>query len=246
MGITALAATLLLPLGPALAFGAALAGDRPTIWDIPLRAAISDIPAANGFEALACGSNGGPPFAKLADWSEFTRCAPEPDQLREVYFRYRDGTNGGPNDRVDPAQIGTTEAFFPVITSVLLDEAGQVQGLRLVTDPRPEPNKRAGMLTVRPRGEHYLLGLYLMERFAMTEADCRDLEPASGETAVVGQFVKRDCAKTDLTRGIRYTISERYLRKRGQTDVDPVSGQLTEGQYESWTRAEVRAVQRSE
>jgi hypothetical protein len=57
---------------------------------------------------------------------------------------------------------------------------------------------------------------------------------------MLGMFVKRWC---ELVRdGVRYTIDSRLLRRRGESDVDPVMGQLTEGQFLSETRAEIRLV----
>ena len=39
---------------------------------------------------FACGSNGGPPRQKIADWSEFAKCRAEESGLHEVYVRFDD------------------------------------------------------------------------------------------------------------------------------------------------------------
>jgi hypothetical protein len=86
--------------------------------------------------------------------------------------------------------------------------------------------------------EHHLLGLYLLDRFEMSWSDCHDLPAEEGEAPVIGQFVKSVCTKT---RGdLSYHIAMRYLRKRGQHDIDPMTGQISEDAFESTTRAEVR------
>ena len=34
-------------------------------------------------------------------------------------------------------------------------------------------------------------------------------------------------------------VEARFLRKPGQTDIDPITGDYTSGQFESWTRFEL-------
>jgi hypothetical protein len=225
---------------------ASASGDAPrlTIWDLPLGTAAGKL--RTGFVHFACGSNGGPPLKPLSGWSDFVRCDPEPDGLREVYLEYDDSREKAalaagrwlPLD-----QIGTLQDYFPVMASVLFAQDGTLVGLRLVTDPRPDEKADNGLPRPRPRGEHYLLALYLMPRFGMTDADCRELPPGRGESPVIGQFVKRECTRDDRAAHRRYTIVAHYLRKPGQHDVDPATGQLTEGQFESFTRAEVRLLE---
>jgi hypothetical protein len=82
-----------------------------------------------------------------------------------------------------------------------------------------------------------------MPRFGMTDTNCHDLPADPGESPVIGQFDKRECRREDAAAGRRYTIIARYLRKPGQHDVDPATRQLTNGQFESFTRAEVRLLE---
>jgi hypothetical protein len=219
----------------------AWADTRTTVWQLLLGSSIAALPPSSTFGIIACGSDGGPPLAKLHDWEELLSCAPEADGLREVYVEYdrkAEAAAEAAHRYLDPNMIGTSEALFPIIASALFDVNGTLRAVRLVTDPRPDARGRSSLPRLRPRGEHYLLGGYLMKRFGMDASDCRSLEPDAGETPVIGQFIKRDCTKK--INGTLYVVQQRYLRKRGQKDVDPESGQLTDGQFESWTRAEVR------
>ncbi|MGN6489858.1 MAG: hypothetical protein ACTHLT_18825 [Devosia sp.] len=181
---------------------------------------------------------------RLTDWTEFTQCRADAEGLHEVTFNYDDEAELAARARDDAAaawQLGTSLDYFPIIPSALFDPAGKLVGLRVVTDPRYDPRHET-FLHLRPRQENYLLGLYLMGRWGMSEADCRDLPPAAGETPVLGMFAKRSCAAT--RDGRRYTIESRLLRRPGETDVDPVMGTLTEGQFTSETRAEIRLLSR--
>src|SRR2546423_153513 len=75
-------------------FGSAAMGapsDRPRrleIWDLQLGTQVDQLP--DEFVDYACGTNGGPPSTPLASWRDVRRCRPEPNGLREVYFRYDD------------------------------------------------------------------------------------------------------------------------------------------------------------
>lgn len=231
---------LILGLAPLPAAGEETA--RATIFDLPLGASAPDLPPAARFDELACGNDGGPPMQPVADWTAFAACPAGADGLHEITFRYDDEAEQIARAKDDvPAAwgLGTTFAYFPVIVSALFDDKGRLAALRIVSDPRYDPRHET-FLHLRPRQEHYLLGLYLMDRFGIRDADCRDLAPAQGESPMLGMFVKRSC---ELTRdGRRYTIETRLLRRRGETDLDPVMGTLTQGQFLSETRAEIRLV----
>ena len=36
------------------------------------------------------------------------------------------------------------------------------------------------------------------------------------------------------------TVEAHFLRKPGQSEIDPLTGDYTAGQFESWTRVEIR------
>lgn len=215
---------------------------RATVFDLELGAKAAALLPASRFTHLACGSAGGPAMQPLADWSGFAVCPPDADGLHEVTFRYDDTAEQAARGSGDVAaawSLGTSFDYFPIIVSALFDAKGTLAGLRIVSDPRYDPRHET-FLHLRPRQEQYLLSLYLLDRFGMTSADCRDLPPATGETPMLGLFEKRSCK---LTRdGRRYSIQTRLLRRRGESDVDPVMGTPTEGQYLSETRAEIRLV----
>jgi hypothetical protein len=220
--------------------GAVAVPTRDTVFDLTLGLPLSDQP--RGFRQYACGSEGGAPGARIQGWQDFSLCAPEPSGLHEVYFEYNDVAGQAARRAGDPVSawgLGTSLDYFPIVTSALFDDNGVLRRLRIVTDPRPEQRKDPFML-YRPRGEHYLLQLYLMDRFGMQATDCRDLPLEAGQSPVFGMVTNRVCDKIDAVAKRHYHIEARFYRRRGEHDVDPDTGQASEGQFVSETRAEIR------
>ena len=187
--------------------------------------------STDGFGEFACGSNGGPPRAKLGGFADFAKCPAEPSGLREVYLRFDDEeeyVGKAIDDDQYTQKVGTRVAGHPVILSVLFDAAGILRGIRFVTDPRAAPNER--------RMAH-LLRLAAINRYGPQGWACVDQPPTEGETPVGGVFVKRQCHKTTAERDI--TVEAHFLRKPGQSETDPATGEYRAGQYESWTRFEL-------
>lgn len=187
--------------------------------------------SADGYGEFACGSNGGPPRQRLLDWSEFGKCRPEESGLHEVYARFDDeGEYRGraTENPVTLGRMGTRVAGHPIILSVLFDRAGILRGIRFVSDPRGDPGAR--------RMAH-LLRLAIINRYEPSGWTCADLPPAAGETPVGGVFLKQRCEKTTPERHLM--VEARFLRKPGQSDIDPATGEYTQGQFESWTRFEL-------
>ncbi len=186
----------------------------------------------DGFGDLACGSNGGPPRQRLDAWSEFGKCRPEDSGLYEVAARFDDEdeyiSRAVEDPRVARGKIGTRVAGHPVILSVLFDRDVTVRMLRFVTDPRATPYER--------RMAH-ILRRAVMERYGLDGWTCADLPAADGESAVGGFFLKQHCEKHEPARTL--TLDARMLRKPGQGDLDPATGEHRAGQFESWTRFEV-------
>jgi hypothetical protein len=219
-------------LAPATA--AAIAQDRPArleIWDIALGTRVEQLP--DEFVDHACGTNGGPPSLPLNGFAEFRRCRAEASGLREVYFRYDDELEywAKANDIADQMEefTGTKTYGFPVIVSLLIDAAGVVDGIRIVSDPRDSSQNR---------DEAYFLRNFLTARLGRDRWQCEDLPLENGETSVDGVFVKQDCRKEiDAMTGA--TLATRYLRKPGQSRIDPRTGRETAGQYESMVRFEL-------
>jgi len=186
----------------------------------------------DGFGDLACGSNGGPPRQRLADWSEFGKCRPEQSGLFEVYARFDDEDEyigkAIEEPRYARGKTGTRVAGHPIILSALFDRERVVRGLRFVTDPRAAPHER--------RMAH-MLRLAVINRYEPDGWSCTDLPPAAGETSVGGVFIKQSCEKFTPER---YLIVEaRLLRKPGQSDIDPTTGETRPGAFESSTRFEI-------
>lgn len=211
------------------------AQDRPkrlTIWDIHIGEAASEIP--DEFVNFACGTNGGPPAMPLAGFTEFSKCRRGPDGLHEVYFEYDDELEYRARALDRPAEVkmyaGTTVFEFPIVASVLFDDAGRVRGQRMVTDPRQQLSRR--------RIEFWELGRFLRQRFGDDHWDCTDLPPEEGESAVGSVFIKNHCEKTTAD-GQRLVLEQRLLQKKGQHFIDPHSGQPRPDAFESMTRFEI-------
>jgi hypothetical protein len=204
---------------------------RLSIWDIRIGAAISEIPDV--FVTYACGTNGGPPSVPLASFAEFKKCRPDANGLREVYFEYDDELEYWARALNLKAEIrmysGTTAYEFPIVASVLFDEAGRARGERMVTDPRQH--------TPRRRIEFWMLANFLRQRYGEDGWDCRDLPSDEGERPAGSLFIKNHCEKT--ADGLRFTLEQRFFQKKGQYFVDPHTGKPQTEPYESGTRFEM-------
>lgn len=201
------------------------------IWDIKLGTPVADLPL-DQFVDPACGTNGGPPSRTLASFADFALCPLEKSTgLHEVWFRYDDELEYIARARRSEIMIHLYEANalggFPIITSLLIDDAGLVQGYRIVNDPRAPANLRI---------EAYGLA-ELFKGMVAPGLDCMDLAPAEGERPVEDLFVKQTCeakAGGQVTR-----IEARHYYKRGQFLVDPNDNRITENEFESSARLEV-------
>jgi hypothetical protein len=228
VGGLALVLACLAPVAPVRA------EDRPSrlnVWDIHIGEAAAKIP--DGFINYACGTNGGPPSLPVANFTEFKKCRPEANGLREVYFEYDDELEYRARALEDKSEIrmyaGTTAYEFPVVASVLFDDAGHAKGLRLVTDPRQH--------VVHDRSEFWTLANFIRQRFGDDGWQCKDLPPGEGEHPVGSFFIKNHCVKT--ANGLRLVLDQRYFQKKGQQSVDPETGQPSREDYESATRFEM-------
>jgi hypothetical protein len=219
---------------------------RATVWDLSIGQPIAAQPPTGEFRGFACGANGGPPRQQLSGWSDFRRCPAEATGQREVYFEYDDEYEYVARAKDLPREVarwaGTTEAGFPVIVSALFDEAGVLRGIRVVTDARPEHRNELIEANLRKRADAYLFGGLMAARYGIDAArDCRALPAGDGESAVGTLFVKQFCERTDAERGLKIAMRANYFRKAGQSGVNPqLPTQLTQGQFESSARLEIR------
>ena len=115
----------------------------------------------------------------------------------------------------------------PIITSLLIDDAGLVQGYRIVNDPRVEGQTRLNAFGLAD----------LFKGIAGLGATCTDLPPAEGERPIDDLFVKETCEKIEDGRIAR--VEARRFYKAGQFSVGPNENRLTENQFESSARIEV-------
>jgi hypothetical protein len=215
-----------------LAAGAAAAQTQaPKVWDIKLGIPISALPL-NDFVDTACGTNGGPPARVLKSFYEFAQCAVERTTgLHEVWFRYDDEMEYVARARRSEIMVRQYQANSlagqPIITSLLIDDAGLVQGYRVVNDPRVDAQTRIAAYGLAD----------IFKGMAWTGLECTDLPPAEGERPIEDLLVKEVCEnKSD---GLVTRVEARRYYKPGQFAVDPNENRLTENQFESSARLEV-------
>jgi len=151
--------------------------------DLSVGMQIGDLPA-QGYVHLACGHDGAEPGQELTSWADFPQCPADADGLHEVAFQYDDSLQqwAAVNDKWE----GTQVAGHPVIPSLLIDDEGVVQRIRIVTDPdtRLYLKKKAFLLPIR-----------VMGRYGRDGWSCTDAEPGKGMTPVGGMFIDRHCEK---------------------------------------------------
>ena len=203
---------------------------RFEIWDITLGTPAAQLPG--DFIEFACGSGGGAPGPPLKGFADYRRCRAEESGLREVYFRYDDELEywARANDlRGEMEQFAGTRTYgFPIVASVLIDDAGIARGIRMVSDPRYDTN----------RDEAYFLKNFLMSRLGREGWACTDMPAEEGETSVDGVFIKQRCQKV-FDDGRSANMLARHLRKSGQARFDPRTGKQTANQFESSVRFEL-------
>ena len=175
--------------------------------DLRVGMTIDQLPA-EGYVDLACGNDGGAPGAALTGWAEFSRCPADAAGLHEVTFAYARSPLAELGDRWE----GTKVAGHPVIPSLLIDQQGVVQGIRIVTDP-------AARMYLRKKA--FLLGIRVMGRYGRDGWTCTEAEPGAGRTPVGGMYIDRRCEKTFHDRRlILETALYRTAEPQGQEFTD--------------------------
>jgi hypothetical protein len=226
--------SLLLAIGAAVAICLAagpVTAQAPKIWDIKLGIAISGLPL-NDFVDTACGTNGGPPARVLKSFYEFAQCPVERTTgLHEVWFRYDDEMEYVARARRSQIMVRQFQANSlagqPIITSLLIDDAGLVQGYRVVNDPRADAQTRIAAYGLAD----------LFKGMAWAGLECTDLPPAEGERPIDDLLVKETCKSKSGDLVTR--VEARRYYKPGQFAIDPNENRLTENQFESSARLEV-------
>jgi hypothetical protein len=167
--------------------GQALAAEDPKegdLRDLRVGMSVEELPA-HGYVGFACGSDGGEPGTPIESWQDYARCPAGDSGWHEVTFEYDEEAN--PWAEVSDRFEGTTVAGHPVIPSLLIDDQGVVQGIRIVTDPdtRMYLKKKAFLMYIR-----------IMGRYGRDGWQCIEHEPSNGRTPVGGIYIDRHCEKT--------------------------------------------------
>ena len=204
-----------------------------TIWDVKLGQPVTSVPDS-ATAIIACGTNGGPISIELKSFSEWAKCTPEASGLREIAFTYDDE-----KDYIARAMElefralhgGTSVYAHPVNISILVDDKGISQGIRIVTDDRASVNDRRGAVQ---------LSKNFQSRFGSWNLTCEDIPMQPGEQKVGGIFTHQRCNGTNPDgSGQKVFIEASYLRKKGQDALSIDTQQVNTGYYESQTRMEM-------
>lgn len=220
-------------LALSLGIDGAMAQSRARIFDVEPGTPISALPLEE-FVDPACGTDGGPPSLPLGGFDEFARCPVEgATGLREIWFIYDDEWEYIARAQRDERYIlrYSANSFFgqPIITSLLIDDAGVVQGYRVITDPRAPAEVRI---------EGYTLAGFFKGMFSDAPWVCTDLPRDERERPVEGVLIKHACEMRSDRLLVK--IEAHHLFKPGQDlRLNPRRTDQAEGDFESWTRLEV-------
>lgn len=160
--------------------------------DIRIGMAAAELPK-EGYVDFACAADG---KHTLSGWENWKDCPADATALRAVRFGYDPFTS----------RDGTMVAGHPAVLTLLIDEAGQVAGLTIETDPKAR-------LYIRKKA--FLLGQQAKSRYGTEGWACSESQPEGGEQPVGGVYLKERCTKTV---GGRALVVERNLFRRPDQD----------------------------
>jgi len=186
--------------GILLCAGIVRAQELGDLRDLRVGMSIAAIPAGEYIDLSCVGMHD----QTLVGWSDFRKCPRDSTGLRSLGFRFNDRIN-------DLAQVnekyqGTKVAGHPAVLTLLIDEGGTIDGLRIDTDPQAR---------LFWRKKAHLLALVVKSRYGEEGWECHDIEPSGGETAVGGLFIKKHCEKIAGHR--RLLLDQRLYRRPGQS-----------------------------
>jgi hypothetical protein len=192
--------------GILLCAGIVRAQEGGDLRDLRVGMSIAAIPAGEYIDLSCVGTHD----QTLVGWSDFRKCPRDSTGLRSVGFRFNDRLN-------DLAQVnekyqGTKVAGHPVVLTLLIDEGGTIDGLRIDTDPQAR---------LFWRKKAHLLALVVKSRYGEEGWECHDIEPSGGETAVGGLVINDHCEKVAGNR--RLLLDRRLYRRPGQSMNDFVN-----------------------
>lgn len=200
---------------------------RTNIWEVPLGTLATELPPE--FMITACGTNGGPPSTPLRGFHQFEQCTAEPESgLHEVWFSFDDeyeyylrATNAHRfviEDNRANKLLGQL-----VIYSILLDAEGLVQGHRIASDTREDPEVRV---------DSDKLEAMRVFGYGAAGFECSDLPRLEGEMPFGGIYTKKLCEKVDGGRYITI-LTHRFLRA-GQQAARPGAPLANEFEVGVW------------
>jgi hypothetical protein len=204
-----------------------------TIWDVQLGQPVTAVPDSAA-AIIACGTNGGPISTELKSFGDWAQCTPEASGLREITFTYDDEKDyiARAMELEYRALAGGTSVYaHPVVLSILVDDKGISQGIRIVTDDRASDSDRRVAV---------VLSKNFQARFGPWNLDCQDIPMQAGEQKVGSEFIHQRCTGTNPNgSGQKVLIEGSYLRKKGQEGLSRDTQQVNKGYYESETRLEL-------
>jgi hypothetical protein len=164
---------------------------------------VGDLPE-RGYGNFVCRGDGAAAGQPIAGWGEYTRCPADGEGLREVGFDYTETRVEfvKANDKWE----GTRVFGHPSLVSLLIDDQGVVDGIRIVTDP----DSRRYM-----RKKAFLLGRRAKYHFSPATWTCERMEPSDGEEPVGGVYFKERCVNRFGDRVVKLEID--LFRTPGQT-----------------------------
>ena len=157
----------------------------------------SELPAEGYTDFTCAGSK-----TNVQGWPDYVRCPADAAGLHALRFSYQEGSNdlAFVNDTYEGTKVGG----HPVLLTLLISDAGVVEGLRIETDPAARLNRRK---------KAYLLGELAKGRYGENGWTCTEAQPGAGEEPVGGMFMKEHCEKTTPTR--RYVLDRQMFHKVG-------------------------------
>lgn len=165
---------------------------------------------AEGYAEFSCAGVRG-----VEGWQDYGRCPADAAGLHPLRFGYQEGSNDLAflNDSYEGTKVGG----HPVLLTLLISDAGIVEGLRIETDPAARLNRRK---------KAHLLGDLAKARYGEAGWACTEARPATGEEPVGGVFLKEHCEKATPTR--RYVLDRQMFRRVGTDPQAFVSGSQLE------------------
>ncbi|MBC7478445.1 MAG: hypothetical protein H7317_10180 [Pseudorhodobacter sp.] len=204
-----------------------------SVWAVKFGEPLAQIPDTAA-AIIACGSKGGPASIPLKSFADWAQCTPEVSGLREVQFSYDDEKDyiARAMEMEYRALAGGTSVYaHPVVVSVLVDDTGTVQGIRITSDDRVSDHDRRTA---------FVLSRNLKARFVNWALACTDIPAQNGEMPVGNQFIHERCRGANPAQPDQQVLLETsYLRKKGQRALSQETQQVNKGYYQSRSWLEI-------